>query len=89
MDEPDSICFCSHGSTALVDESAVMAVPEGVSAADAAFLPSMETALSLAHAARVSIGEKVAVIGQGLIGQLTAAVLAGTCSSLGGVQMSL
>lgn len=45
---------------------------------DAAFLPSMETALSLVMDARPVVGEKVAVVGQGLIGQLVAAVMAKT-----------
>ena len=67
--------FSPHGSAAICDATSVMVVPDGVSALDAIFFPSMETALSLVQAASPLIGERVAVIGQGLIGLLTGAVL--------------
>ena len=68
-------CFSPHASFAVVDAASAMRVPEGISAEDAAFLPAVETAVSLVMALRPLIGERVAVVGQGLIGLLAAAVL--------------
>ena len=42
----------------------LMAVPDGVSAESAAFLPNMETAVSFAMDARPVIGEQIIVFGQ-------------------------
>jgi threonine dehydrogenase-like Zn-dependent dehydrogenase len=47
----------------------------GISPEDAVFLPSVETAVSFVQAAGPTLGERVLVVGQGLIGMLTAAVL--------------
>ncbi len=68
--------FSPHASAVVAPVSGLMRVPSGISAEDASLLPSMETAVSLAMAARPVLGERVAVVGQGLIGQLTSAVLA-------------
>ena len=57
-------CFSPHGSTAVVEQDSAMEVPEGISAEDAAFLPAVETAVSLVMALRPLLGERVAVIGQ-------------------------
>jgi threonine dehydrogenase-like Zn-dependent dehydrogenase len=67
--------FREHTSWAVVKVGDVMRVPEGVSARDAAFLPNVETALSLAMDAAPLPGENVAVVGQGIIGLLLVAVL--------------
>ncbi len=67
--------FSPHSSVVVAPTSALMLVPDGISDEDAAFLPSVETAVSLAMAAAPLLGERVAVVGQGLIGLLTGAVL--------------
>ena len=67
--------FSPHSSAVVAPISGLMPVPDGIADEDAAFLPAMETAVSLAMAAAPLMGEKVAVIGQGLIGLLTGAVL--------------
>jgi NADPH:quinone reductase-like Zn-dependent oxidoreductase len=67
--------FSPHTSVAVLDATSVQIIPEGVSFEDAVFLPSVETAVSLVMAALPMLGERVAVVGQGLIGQLTAAVV--------------
>jgi threonine dehydrogenase-like Zn-dependent dehydrogenase len=41
---------------------------QGISADDAAFLPAVETALSLVQDAGALVGERIAVYGQGIIG---------------------
>lgn len=67
--------FSPHSSAVVASVSGLMPVPDGIADEDAAFLPSMETAVSLAMAAAPLMGERVAVVGQGLIGLLTGAVL--------------
>jgi 2-desacetyl-2-hydroxyethyl bacteriochlorophyllide A dehydrogenase len=67
--------FSPHSSVVVAAANSVMPVPEGISAEDAAFMPSLETAISLAMSASPLVGERIAVIGQGLIGQLTGSVL--------------
>jgi len=67
--------FSPHTSVAVLDATSVQIIPEGISFEDAVFLPSVETAVSLVMAALPMLGERVAVVGQGLIGQLTAAVV--------------
>ena len=67
--------FSPHSSHVVVDRDSIKIVPDGISAKDAIFMPSVETALSLVHDAHVRIGENVAVFGQGLIGLLVNAIL--------------
>ena len=67
--------FCPHSTCAVADASAVQEIPDDIAFEDAVFLPAVETAVSLAMAARPMVGERVAVVGQGLIGLLTTAVL--------------
>ena len=74
--------FSPHTSVAVLDAASVQMIPEGVSFEDAVFLPSVETAVSLVMAALPMLGERVAVVGQGLIGQLTAAVVRSMMPSL-------
>jgi hypothetical protein len=58
-----------------VSQENVISIPDDVCFEDAAFLPSIETALSLVMDARPMLGERVAVIGQGLIGTLVSLLL--------------
>ena len=51
-------------------------IPVNVSAEDAVFLPNMETAVNLVMDSKPIIGEHVVVLGQGIIGLLTNALLA-------------
>ena len=59
--------FSPHSTRAIVDRDAIQLVPEGISAEDAVFFPSVETALSLVHDANVRMGENVAIFGQGRV----------------------
>ena len=70
-----AFAFAPHASSAFVDESSAIAVPEDISAADAAFLPAAETAVSIVHDAHPRAGELVAVFGAGVIGLLVVAQL--------------
>lgn len=69
-------CFHPHESHFVASANELHPVPEGTSVEDALFLPAMETALSFAMDGRPLAGEKVAIVGQGVIGLLTTAVLA-------------
>ena len=67
--------FSPHSSHAIIDRGGIQVIPGDISAEDAIFMPSVETALSIVHDAHVRVGEKVAVYGQGLIGLLVNAIL--------------
>lgn len=68
--------FYPHSSHFVVDNSQLLPVPEGIRPEDALFLPNMETAVSLVMDARPVIGERVLVVGQGVVGWLITALLA-------------
>jgi len=67
--------FSPHSSRVIVDRNTVHIVPDGISAEDAMFLPSVETAVSIVHDANIRVGERVSVYGQGLIGLLITGIL--------------
>jgi len=67
--------FSPHSSLIQVHRNNVQVLPYGIRAEDAIFLPSIETALSIVHDAKLNEGESVAVMGQGLIGLLVNAIL--------------
>jgi threonine dehydrogenase-like Zn-dependent dehydrogenase len=70
-----AFAFAPHASHVVADLDGIRLVPDGISAVDAIFMPSVETALSLVHDAHHRVGENVAVYGQGLIGLLVTAIL--------------
>lgn len=51
-------------------------IPEGITPLDAVFLPNMETAVNFVMDGHPILGEKVVVLGQGIVGLLTASILA-------------
>lgn len=51
-------------------------LPTGLDPADAVFLPNLETAVNFLHDGAPLLGEKVVVLGQGIVGLLTTALLA-------------
>jgi 2-desacetyl-2-hydroxyethyl bacteriochlorophyllide A dehydrogenase len=68
--------FHPHESHFTARTSQLMPVPEGLSLEEALFLPNMETAINFAQDGAPLVGENVLVIGQGIVGLLTTAVLA-------------
>ena len=68
--------FNPHASLFEAAPESLLPVPDGVSFEDAAMLPSMETAVNLVMDGRPIVGEAALVIGQGVIGLLTTALLA-------------
>jgi alcohol dehydrogenase len=69
--------FNPHESHFVSATANLIPVPEDIVPEAAVFLPNMETAVSLVMDGRPVIGERVAVLGQGVVGLLTTALLAG------------
>jgi threonine dehydrogenase-like Zn-dependent dehydrogenase len=68
--------FQPHQSHFLVSQDELMPLPSNISPEEAAFLPNIETAVNFLLDGQPMIGERVAVFGQGVVGLLTAALLA-------------
>ncbi len=67
--------FQPHTSHFTTPPAALFPIPESISLESACFLPNMETAVNLVQDAAPILGERVLVLGQGVIGLLTAALL--------------
>ncbi len=68
--------FHPHTSHFTIPVSQLLSVPAGLDLRCAALLPNMETAVNFVMDGRPVIGERVAVVGLGVVGLLTTAVLA-------------
>ena len=68
--------FHPHESLFITRPENVMPIPDEVASETAVFLPNMETAVSFIMDGQPIIGEKVLVLGQGIVGLLTTALLA-------------
>ncbi len=68
--------FHPHESHFACRPEDVTPLPDGIPMDDAAFLPNMETAVNFLMDGQPLIGERVVVFGQGVVGLLTAALLA-------------
>jgi threonine dehydrogenase-like Zn-dependent dehydrogenase len=68
--------FQPHTSHFLARPQELMALPADIQPDEAVFLPNMETAVNLVMDGAPLVGERVAVLGQGVVGLLTAALLA-------------
>ncbi len=71
-----AFAFHPHATHALVRLEDTMVLPEAVDLSDAVFFPTMETAVNLVMDGAPVIGERVAVLGLGIVGLLTGALLA-------------
>jgi 2-desacetyl-2-hydroxyethyl bacteriochlorophyllide A dehydrogenase len=69
-------CLHPHESCFAAGVDEILPVPDDIRPQDALFLANMETAVNFLMDGRPLIGEKVAVLGQGVVGLLTAALLA-------------
>jgi len=67
--------FNPHESAFNADVKDVQLLPEDCIVEDAAFLANMETAISLVQDGQPLLGEKVVVLGQGIVGLLAIAIL--------------
>jgi 2-desacetyl-2-hydroxyethyl bacteriochlorophyllide A dehydrogenase len=68
-------CFHPHESAFLARPEELLAIPEELDSRDALFLANMETAVNFLMDGRPLIGERVVVIGLGIVGLLTTALL--------------
>lgn len=68
-------CFHPHESEFVADVDDLIMIPDNLDIRDFAFLPNVETAVNLILDGAPLIGENVMVIGQGVIGLLTTAIL--------------
>jgi 2-desacetyl-2-hydroxyethyl bacteriochlorophyllide A dehydrogenase len=68
--------FQPHTSHFLATPQELMVLPADIPPDEAVFLPNMETAVNLVLDGAPLVGERVAVFGQGVVGLLTAALLA-------------
>lgn len=67
--------FHPHTSHFWADSSELLPVPAGLASERAALLPTMETAVNLVMDGHPLLGERVAIVGQGIVGLLTLALL--------------
>lgn len=70
------LAFHPHQDLACVSLEHCWTVPDGVSMRAACFLPNTESAVNFVMDARPCVGERFLVIGQGVVGLLTTAILA-------------
>jgi len=68
--------FQPHASHFLARTDALQVIPDELSPRDAVLLPNMETAVNLVQDARPMLGERVVVLGQGIVGLLLTSLLA-------------
>ena len=68
-------CFHPHTSHFTASIKDLIAIPEGIAMKDAVFLPNMETAVNLAQDGKPLVGERVVILGQGIVGLLLAGLL--------------
>ncbi|TVP59666.1 MAG: oxidoreductase, partial [Halomonadaceae bacterium] len=68
--------FQPHASHFTARPDQLMAVPEDIPPQSAVFLPNVETAVNLVQDGQPLIGERVVVLGQGVVGLLLSGVLA-------------
>ena len=71
-------CFRPHESGFVCPATDLIKAPEHMEPEDAVFLPTMETAVNLVMDGQPTIGEQVAVFGQGVVGLLVTALLSMT-----------
>ena len=67
--------FQPHTSHFISKSESLFPIPQSLSPETACFLPNMETAVNLVQDAAPILGERVLVLGQGVVGLLTASLL--------------
>lgn len=67
--------FQPHTSHFIAKPDSLIAIPQFLSPETACFLPNMETAVNLVQDGAPILGERVLVLGQGVVGLLTASLL--------------
>lgn len=68
--------FQPHASRFIASADSLIEIPSDISLEAALFLPNMETAVNLVQDGAPALGERVLVLGQGIVGLLLSALLA-------------
>jgi len=68
--------FQPHTSHFVAKPANLIPLPDGMDLEDAVFLANMETAVNLVQDGKPAVGERVVVLGQGIVGLLLSALLA-------------
>ena len=68
--------FQPHASHHVCSMESVIPLPEGIDPKEAVFLANMETAVNLVQDGNPRLGERVVLLGQGIVGLLVSSVLA-------------
>jgi 2-desacetyl-2-hydroxyethyl bacteriochlorophyllide A dehydrogenase len=68
--------FQPHASHFIATPDNIIAIPDDISSEAAVFLPNMETAVNLIQDGNPALGERVVVVGQGIVGLLLSSLLA-------------
>jgi 2-desacetyl-2-hydroxyethyl bacteriochlorophyllide A dehydrogenase len=68
-------CFHPHQTQFVLDQSELIFLPSDMSAEDAVFFSNIESAVNFVMDGKPILGEKVIVLGQGVVGLLTTAIL--------------
>jgi 2-desacetyl-2-hydroxyethyl bacteriochlorophyllide A dehydrogenase len=74
LDQP-VFAFQPHSSAFTVPTSELVRLPDDLGLEDAVFLPNMETAVNFVQDGSPLLGERLLVIGQGIVGLLTTSLL--------------
>lgn len=80
--------YASHAEIVSVPQNLVVKIPDGVSSDDAAFTTLGAIAMQGVRQAEVRIGERVCVIGLGLLGQITCQLLRANGCAVFGIDLS-
>ncbi len=80
--------YASHAEIVTVPQNLVVKIPDEVSSGDAAFTTLGAIAMQGVRQAEVRIGEKVCVIGLGLLGQITCQLLRANGCAVFGIDLS-
>jgi len=67
--------FQAHTSHFIANPNSLIPIPESISPKTACFLPNMETAVNLVQDGAPILGERVLVLGQGIVGLLVTSLL--------------
>jgi 2-desacetyl-2-hydroxyethyl bacteriochlorophyllide A dehydrogenase len=67
--------FLPHGSHHVCTMDCVIFLPEGIEPKQAVFLANMETAVNLVQDGKLGLGDRVVVLGQGIVGLLVSSIL--------------
>ncbi len=68
--------FHPHTSHFLIEPTELLLIPDGVTMEQAVLLPNMETAVNFVQDGAPLVGERVLILGQGVVGLLTTHILA-------------